>query len=200
MKRGGPRRAHSLAAAAAGSPAARAPTRAAALAIAASVAACVTARGIVEERGTGEARCYRAPYDTIWGSAQEALTTLGLVLERANREEGVFVARTYRPEVRDPEEMALEADQGERVALFVDRDGPDVWVVEVISRPIFELDVTARNWTRDVFLALERVLPESAMDPHEDLAACVRIRTTPRERHAAGRASVRPSHASARGA
>lgn len=145
------------------------------------LAACVTARGILEERGRGETRCYRAPYDAVWSAAQEGLTTLGLVLERANREEGVFVARTYEPEVEDPEEMALEADAGERVALFVIRDQTNVWAVEVVSRPIFQLDLTARNWTPSVFLQLESALPDSAMDPHDDLAACVRVRATPRE-------------------
>jgi len=140
-------------------------------------AGCVTTRGIVEERGRGETRCYAIDYLDLWTAAQEALQVNGLVLERANRENGFFVARTYEPEVEDPEDMALESDAGERVAVFIQRDAPGIWAVEIVSRPIFGLDVTARDWTRPVFLSLESQLPDTAMDPNEDLAACVRVRT-----------------------
>ena len=138
---------------------------------------CVTTRGILEERGTGVTRCYAIEYQELWSAAQDALQMHGLVLERANRENGFLAARTYEPEVEPPEEMALESDAGERVAVFIERDSPGVWAVEVVSRPIFGLDVTARNWTRPVFVSLEDLLPETAMDPDDDLAACVRVRT-----------------------
>ncbi len=144
------------------------------LAGAVALSACLGTHGILEERGRGVVRCYRVPYDTLWNSAESTLKWVGLVLERANRENGFLVARSYRPEVRDPEEMALEADQGERVAVFIESEGPDVWAVEVVSRPIFALDPTPRDWTDIVFIELEERLPASALDPDEDLAACTR--------------------------
>ncbi len=144
------------------------------------VAGCVTTRGILDERGRGETRCYMVAYDTLWPAVREALTSSGLVLERADRDDGFLVARDYVPEVEDPEDMALESDAGERVAVFIERDNATVWAVEVVSRPIFGLDVTARDWTPTVFQRLEDLLPATASDPDEDLSACVRARTRPR--------------------
>jgi len=147
---------------------------------AALAAACMSAHDIGNAKGEGETRCYVAPYDVLWPAAEGALRSLGLVVERANRDEGVLVARTYRPEEKAPEEMALETRQGERVAVFLELDSRDaesrpIWTIEVVSRPIFALDPSARDWTRPVFLALEGSLPDSATSPSEDLAACARV-------------------------
>jgi len=112
---------------------------------------------------------------------ETGVQALGLVLERANRENGILIARTYEPEEKDPEKMALEANAGERVAVFlerdsVDRNGADIWAVEVVSRPIFRLDPTPFDWTNTVFLTVEELLPDSAFAPNEDVAACNRVR------------------------
>ncbi len=147
--------------------------------VAGSLAACVTTSGILQERGTGEVRCYRVSFDTLWPVTQQAVRHVGLVLESTNRDNGFVIARNYEPEVRDPEEMAVDADAGERVGVFFEDAGPDVWAVEVVSRRIFALDVTARDWTRPVFQAIEDRLPETARDPHPDLAACVRTHERP---------------------
>lgn len=151
----------------------------AAVATAFVVTGCVTTSGILAERGTGTTRCYRASYDTLWPAAQAAVRRVGLVLERANRENGFLVGRSYRPPERPPEEMAVEADQGERVAVVLEVVGPDVWTVEVISRPIFRLDPTPRDWTEPVFEALGQGLPDSARAPHPELARCVAEHASP---------------------
>jgi hypothetical protein len=144
------------------------------------VMGCATGN-IAERRGDGESRCYVAPYDVLWPAAEDGVRGVGLVLERANRENGIIVARTYKPEVEDPADMALESSAGERVAVFLERDsvdgeGRDVWAIEVVSRPIFALDVTARDWTRRVFLAIEAGIPTEFFAPGEDVAACSRVR------------------------
>lgn len=144
-------------------------------------AACVTSSNIVDRRGTGETRCYVAPFDALWPAVEDGVRELGLVLERSNRENGILVARTYQPEDVPPEDMALESSAGERVGVFLDRDSlddqnRDIWAIEVISRPIFNLDVTARDWTRAVFLAIEARIPDEYMGPGEDRAACSRVR------------------------
>ena len=143
-------------------------------------AGCASARNIGEAQGQGTTRCYLGEYEVLWPAAVEAIRSLGLVMERANRDNGVLVARTYRPEVEDPEDMALESDQGERVAVFLEldsraADGRPIWTVEVVSRPIFALDPTPRDWTPAVFLRLENGLPTEATSPDEDLAACTRV-------------------------
>ncbi len=160
-----------------------------ALAWTAALAACVTTGGMLQERGTGEVRCYRVSFDTLWPATQEAVRWVGLVLESTNRENGFVIARNYEPEVRDPEEMAVDADAGERVGVFLEDAGVDVWAVEVVSRRIFALDVTARDWTRTVYQAIEDRLPDTARAPHPDLTACVRTRERPAASDSAARSS-----------
>lgn len=159
---------------------------AAAPVVALAIASCVTASGILAERGTGTTRCFRVSYDTLWPAAEAAVRWVGLVVERANRENGFLVGRSYRPPDRPPEEMAVEADQGERVAVILDGVGPDVWAVEVISEPIFRLDPTPRDWTEPVLEALRGRLPASARAPHPDLSRCIAEHATPTAPDSAG--------------
>lgn len=151
---------------------------AAARAVAAAilVGGCIATGSVLEARGSGLARCYRLEYDALWPRVVDAVRWAGLVIERENAENGFVLAHSYEPEVEDPEEMALDANQGEVVGVFVDREGPDVWAVEVVSRPRFPLDPSPRDWTAPVFLALEDRLPAAASAPNEDLAACARVR------------------------
>ena len=155
------------------------------LAAAPLLTACVTTSALLDARGTGTARCYRMPYDSLWPVVDRSIRWAGLVIENANRDGGFFLARNYEPEVEAPEDMALDADQGERVAVFLDREGSNVWAVEVVSRPAFALDVTPRDWTVPIFTSLEDRLPEAATEPGDDLAACTRavsFREPPPER------------------
>lgn len=153
-----------------------------AAAIAVALAGCASAN-IADQRGNGETRCYLAPYDVLWPAAENGVRGVGLVLERANRENGIIVARTYQPEVQDPADMALQSNAGERVAVFLERDsvdgeGRDIWALEVVSRPIFALDVSARDWTRATFLAIESGIPDEYFAPGDDLAACSRVQSS----------------------
>lgn len=139
------------------------------------VAGCISSGRILERRGTGVVRCYHVSLDAMWTALETAVRETGLVLERSNREGGFLIARSYRPEVEAPEDMALDADQGERVAVFVDREGTDVWAVEIVNRPIFSLDVTPRDWTQSLFFTIEQRLPGSARAENDEVAACTRV-------------------------
>ena len=138
--------------------------------------ACLTSRSALASRGTGMARCYRAHYDTLWSMLDEALPWVGLVVDDTNYENGFLLARSYELKIEAPEEMGLGSDQGEAVAVFVEPEGNGVWAVEVVSKPRFSLDLTARDWTKIVFHTLEDRLPQSASTPGDDLSACTRIR------------------------
>lgn len=141
-----------------------------------AAAACLATGGVLEQRGAGLTRCYRLEYEALWTQVVAAVRYAGLVIERENVENGFVLAHSYASEVEDPEEMALDADQGEVVGVFVESEGPDVWAVEVVSRARFRFDPSPRDWTAPVFLALEDRLPASASAPDEDLAACTRVR------------------------
>ena len=141
-----------------------------------STTACLTSANALASRGTGVARCYRIHYDTLWSAVDEAVRWVGLVIDNANHENGFLLARTYEPQVEDPEKMGLGSDQGEAVAVFIELEGDGVWAVEVVSKPRFALDLTARDWTQIVLRGVEERLPRSASAPNDELAACTRIR------------------------
>jgi len=131
---------------------------------------------MLASRGRGVARCYHLQHEALWPIVAGAVADAGLVVKNENEENGFILAESYKPEVQDPEDMALGADQGESVAVFVEPEGLDVWAVEVVSRPKFPLDPTPMNWTQPIFNMLELALPDSASAPNDDLAACTRVR------------------------
>lgn len=140
------------------------------------LAGCVTTQRVLRERGEGEVRCYLGPFEEMWAAAEEGIRRVGLVIEVADTAQGALMARNYEPEVLDPEQMAVDADAGERVGVFLERAGAGLWAVEVVSRRIFPLDISARDWTPDVFLALEAQLPDSAKAATPEIAECERQR------------------------
>ncbi|WP_419163459.1 hypothetical protein [Candidatus Palauibacter sp.] len=141
------------------------------------VAGCLATGSVLQARGTGLTRCYRLQYETLWERVVEAVRYAGLVIERENVENGFVLAHSYQPDVERPEDMALDADQGEVVGVFVEPEGRNVWAVEVVSQRRFALDPSPRDWTAPVFLALENRLPAEASAPNDDLAACARARS-----------------------
>lgn len=130
--------------------------------------ACATTAGLREQRGQGLTRFYAAPFERVWEAALRAVEANGLRLDRADRGDR-FIAATRLPSgdpVGPPEEsVAVGADQGERVGIFVDSVAPGTWSVEVVTRRRFALDPTARDWTRAVFLVIERALGPDARRP-----------------------------------
>ena len=138
--------------------------------------ACMATGSMLQFRGTGTSRCYAIEYETLWEAVVGAVRFSGLVVENANQDAGTVLAQSYRLETRDPEDMALEANQGEAVAVFIEAEGTDVWGVEIVSRRRFALDPSPRDWTNPVFLALEDLLPASASAENDELAACTRAR------------------------
>jgi hypothetical protein len=111
------------------------------------LAGCVTGQRVLQDRGKGEVRCYRASFERVWGAAERGVRWTGLEIEVADTAQGHVLARSYEPEVQDPERMAVDADAGERVGVFIDSAGADLWAVEVVSRRVFALDISARDWT-----------------------------------------------------
>jgi hypothetical protein len=140
--------------------------------LAIGLAGCVTTQRVLRERGEGEVRCYRGSFEEVWAAAERGVRWVGLVIEVADTAQGQLMARSYEPEVQDPEQMAVDADAGERVGVFLDNAGAGLWAVEVVSRRIFALDISARDWTPDVFLALEAQLPDSAKEETPEITEC----------------------------
>jgi hypothetical protein len=136
------------------------------------LAGCVTTQRILRDRGQGEVRCYLGSFERVWEATEEAVRWTGLVIEVADTAQGHLLARNYEPTIQDPEHMAVDADAGERVGVFLDSAGVGLWAVEVLSRRVFALDVSARDWTPHVFQAIEARLPDSAKTDTPEVAEC----------------------------
>lgn len=136
----------------------------AAVALAAAVAACATTGGMLETRGEGVTRFYETSFDTLWAAARHAIRANGLRTDEESEYERYIVATNppQRDAGFDEERVAVEADQGERIAVFIDSLAPRTWSVEVVTRRQFALDPGKTPWAQDVFWVIERDLEEDA--------------------------------------
>ncbi|MFQ5679273.1 MAG: hypothetical protein ACE5HP_07420 [Gemmatimonadota bacterium] len=97
----------------------------------------------------------------MWQASLNAIPANGLQLDRANEYERWILATHYPTPsgsgLRE-EEVTLEADQGERIGVFVDSIGPNRWSVEVVTVKRFALDPAKLEWADDIFWVIERDL------------------------------------------
>lgn len=138
--------------------------RALLLTLLAAALGCASVGDVRSHRGEGVTRYYEAPFEAVWRAALDAVEANGLRLDTENSSEGYIVATHLpgRPGMAPDESMAVSADQGERIGIFVERAGPGVWSVEVVNRRRFALDPGTTNWTEDVFWVVEKRLGEEA--------------------------------------
>lgn len=138
--------------------------RALLLALVAAAVGCASVGDLRSLRGEGVTRYYGAPFEAVWRAVHDAVDANGLRLDAEDRSEGYLVATRppARPDMAPDESMAVSADQGERIGVFVDSAGPGVWAVEVVNRKRFALDPAATDWTEDVFWVVEKRLGEDA--------------------------------------
>lgn len=138
--------------------------RALLLTLLAAVLGCASVGDVRSQRGEGLTRYYEASPEAVWRAALDAVEANGMRLDAENREEGYIVATRLpdHPGMAPDESVAVSADQGERVGIFVERAGPGVWAVEVVNRRRFALDPGTADWTEDVFWVIERRLGEDA--------------------------------------
>ena len=132
-----------------------------------TVAACATTGDLRNAEGTGTTRFYEAPFEAVWQAALEAIDTYGLQLDRADDFDR-FIAATHLPDrtgTGREEEVAVTADQGERIGIFVDSVAPGIWGVEVVTKRRFALDPQRLGWAQDIFYVIERRLGRARVDP-----------------------------------
>lgn len=130
-------------------------------------AACATLDDLRRAEGTGTTRFYEASVEALWQAALEAVEANGLRLDRADDFDR-FIAATHAPArtgTGREEEIAVTADQGERVGIFIDSVAPGVWGVEVVTRRRFALDPQRVGWAEDIFYVIERRLDDARVEP-----------------------------------
>lgn len=131
--------------------------------------ACATIPDLREARGTGLTRVFEGSFDDVFTAAVESVRGLGLEVDRVNEDERWIVATRY-PQRMGPgapeDALSVQADQGERVGVFVDSVAPDRWEVEVVTRRTFALDPSKLEWAEEIFFSMRaRLDPERRLVP-----------------------------------
>lgn len=131
----------------------------------ASVVACATTGSMLDARGEGVTRFYEASFDTIWSAARHAVRANGLRTDDESEYDRYIVA-TNPPDQDggdfDDDRVVVDAQQGERIAVFIDSVAPGTWGVEVVTKRRFALDPGKTPWAEDIFWVIERDLSEGA--------------------------------------
>lgn len=140
--------------------------------------ACATTGSLRNSRGDGVSRFYEAPFDSVWAAARHAIEANGLRMDETSEYDRYLIATNVpqRGSGMDEERVTVEADQGERVAVFVDSVAPGTWGVEVVTRRTFALDPGKTSWAEDIFWVIERDLGrdarvDTAREAHPDTAS-----------------------------
>lgn len=137
---------------------------AAALAALLLALACATASSLRDARGEGTTRFYEADFEVLWEAALRAVRANGLRLDERDAYDRYILATNapQRGGGMDDERVVVDADQGERIAVFVDSVGPGKWGVEVVTKRAFALDPGKTEWAKDIFYVIERELGDEA--------------------------------------
>lgn len=139
----------------------------AALVLLVTALGCASTQNLRQSRGEGTVRYYEAPFERVWQAAVEAIGANGLRLDEADEYER-FIAATHLPDrtgTGREDEVAVTADQGERIGVFVDSVAAGVWGVEVVTKRRFALDPNRLGWARDIFYVIEQRLDGARVTP-----------------------------------
>jgi len=116
------------------------------------ISGCATMADARYARGKGESLVVDAPFDTVWAVVPQVLSYLGLPVAAYNKQDGHILA-----------ERGITAfSWGEKVAVFVERVGETKTKVEVVSKRVVAMNITAPNWAPKILQRIEQTLAERA--------------------------------------
>lgn len=160
----------------------------AAVALLATALGCASTQNLRQSRGEGTTRYYEAPFERVWRAAVEAIEANGLRLDEADDHER-FIAATHLPDrtgTGREDEVAVTADQGERIGVFVDSVAAGVWGVEVVTKRRFALDPNRLGWAEDIFYVIEQRLDGARVTPPPGAVDTVEADTVAGDRASGG--------------
>lgn len=121
----------------------------AALLATAAFTGCASMADASAARGTGTVHVYDRPFDEVWDAVEAAVKETDLKIVSENKAEGTLLA----------ERTMTAFSWGEKVAIFVDRvTGKVSTRVEVVSKRALATNVTAPDWDKTLFKALDAKL------------------------------------------
>ena len=110
---------------------------------------CATLSDAQAAKGSGTAKVYDKPYDTVWNAVLQSVKSSDLKLVSENKDEGTVLAQRE----------AGGFSWGENVAIFVEEaDGKHRTRVEVVSKRTLAANITATNWENKILEDLDKRL------------------------------------------
>lgn len=118
------------------------------LCLAISLGGCATPQIALDAKGTGAKNVYDKPKPAVWIAMKKAVRETGGVISVEN-ETGCEIAAKYG---------VTAFSWGERVGLFCRPLSGDRTETEVVSKPAISVNVTAKDWTREIYNVLDAEL------------------------------------------
>ena len=117
--------------------------------IALSQAGCSTLADAKAAKGSGEARVYDKPLDTVWNTTIEVIKGTDLQIVSEEKSNGTILAQ-----------RAMTAfSYGENVAVFIsEENGQTSTRVEVVNKRSLSTNITAANWAHTILKELDKKL------------------------------------------
>jgi hypothetical protein len=119
---------------------------AAALLSTALITGCANMADATAARGQGVAHVYDQPFDTVWDALNASVKETDLTIVSADKASGTLLAKR----------SMTAFSWGENVAIFVDRvTGKVSTRVEIVSKRALATNITAPDWDKTLFKALD---------------------------------------------
>ena len=113
---------------------------------------CASVDTAKADLGTGVTRTYANSYDIVWDAALKVLPDLGIAVSTADKAANTIAGS----------KAVSVYSWGERVALRITSEGGNQTRVEVVSKRVAILNITATDWTQDILQRIGDALPRSA--------------------------------------
>lgn len=109
---------------------------------------CATPQIALDAKGTGVVKVYDKPKPVVWTAMKKAVRGTGGAIAVEN-EKDCEIAAKYG---------VTAFSWGERVGLFCRSLSADRTEIEVVSKPAISVNITARDWTSEIYEALDTEL------------------------------------------
>ena len=118
------------------------------LCVSSFLGACATPQIALDAKGTGAKKVYDRPKLVVWTAMKKAIRDTGGAIS-VESEKDCEIAAEYG---------VTAFSWGERVGLFCRPISEDKTETEVVSKPAISWNITAKDWTREIFKALDTEL------------------------------------------
>ena len=110
---------------------------------------CSTLADAEAAKGSGKSKIYDQAYNDVWLAVVETVKASGLSMATEDKEKGTILAHG----------AVSPFSWGENVAVFVeDAGGKTRTRVEVMNKRVLATNITAKDWSKRLFAALDKRL------------------------------------------